>query len=298
MASKRNISPIFRECIAEFVGTAIIIAFGNGVVASAKLEAHDHDTGSQFAQKEIFVKAAFAQNIFVNAAWGLGVTFGILASFDVSGAQLNSAVTLNAIVYGGFPICKGLMFMVAQTLGAFFGAFIVSMDYAVFKGGAYLTNFYCTSPSPGLSTANACFDEFIGTFLLMLGLLSITNGQDKFNKYHVAGFAGALIFAIGNAYGVQTGFGINPARDFGPRMCYLLFAIIYGESDLWGTVMGNGYFIVPIVFPFLGAVAAGTAYKYSIEIFLGDKEKGIGDPEEYGHSTDNRDVDNPSQLVV
>jgi len=62
--------------------------------------------------------------------------------------------------------------------------------------------------------------------------------------------------------------------------------------------MGNGYFIVPIVFPFLGAVAAGIAYKYSIEIFLGDKEKGIGDPEEYGHSTDKRDGDEPPPLCV
>jgi len=264
---------VFRECLAEFIGTAVIIIFGNGVVAAVQMT--DDDKVGTFETMQ-----------FINVAWGFGVTFGIMASFDTSGAHLNCAVTLNAMILGGFSITKGLWFMAAQTLGAFFGALVVTLDYVVFKGGNALTNFYCTAPAPGVSFLNASFNEFLGTFILMFSILGITNGRPKFNKFHVAGFVGALVFGIGNALGAQTGYAINPARDFGPRMCYLIFAIMYGKDDLWSVVMGDGYFIVPIVFPLLGALAAGISYKHGVYLDTGEQ---IDEAWEIDHLGDEHD---------
>lgn len=141
----------------------------------------------------------------------------------------------------------------------------MTLNFIVPKGSTALTNIYCTSPGKDITFFNAAVNEFIATAMLLIGLGAITNNRPAFNKFHVAGFAGALIYAIGNVFGPLSGYALNPARDFGPRMCYLVFALIYVQSPtIWSEVMGNGYFIVPIVAPPLGAVVGGLIYRHFI----------------------------------
>merc|ERR1711972_611725 len=137
-------------------------------------------------------------------------------------------------------IKRGLLYMAARFVGAFLGALLVTIDYVVFKGGDALTNFYCTAPFPGVSNPNAFVQEMICTMLLLAGISAIGSGNPPVNKFHVAGFVGLLVFAIGNCFGSQTGYGMNPARDLGPRLVWAIFHSVYSsDGSVYSTVFGG-----------------------------------------------------------
>lgn len=245
-----------QEAAAESIGTAMVIMFGNGVVAASAL-----DTGDAYAKQQ-----------FINVAWGIGVALGIMLSYDISGAHLNPAVTLHALCFSGFPARKAGAYMACQFLGAFIGALVVTLDYVAFKGGDALSNFYCTSPAAGVSWGNAFADETVGTALLLLLIQSTASSHTSSphpsspqepSKSVIAGWVGLGVFGIGNAFGRQSGYAINPARDLAPRLVWLIFAAAYGygQSELWDTVMGAGYFFVPAVAPFVGALLGGSIHR-------------------------------------
>ena len=70
-----------------------------------------------------------------------------------------------------------------------------------------------------VNLAAAFWDEFLGAFLLMIVVLAIT---DKRNSSPPPGLVPVVLFilvlGIGIAFGLQTGYAINPARDLGPRI--------------------------------------------------------------------------------
>ena len=101
----------------------------------------------------------------------------------------------------------------------------------------------------------AADDEFIGTALLLAAIRAIASGGAP-SRFVAAGWVGLAVFAIGTSFGVLSGFAINPVRDVGPRLVYLLLAAAHGEDDVWGTVLGGGYFWVPLVAPVAAALAA------------------------------------------
>lgn len=251
------------ELMAEVIGSAVVIIFGNGVVAAWNVveDTKPWSTGQQHPD-------IYAKGTYTNLAWGLGVTFGVMVSFNTSGAILNSALQFKEMCLGCCTIRRGFAFIGAQTFGYFLGALLMTLNFVVLKEHPKIHNFYCTSPGNGTTALNAALNEFIATLLLALGLHAITNNRPAFDKFSVAAFAGALVFAIGQVFNGQSGYAINPARDFGPRLCYLIFALIYGGVDIWQDVMGSGYFIVPILVPPLGALAGALLYKHCI--FLED----------------------------
>jgi glycerol uptake facilitator-like aquaporin len=60
---------------------------------------------------------------------------------------------------------------------------------------------------------------------------------------------------VGVTFGFNSGYAINPARDFGPRM----FTAVAG----WGYEVfraGNGWWWVPIVAPCVGGLLGGWVY--------------------------------------
>ncbi|HBV1945683.1 TPA: propanediol diffusion facilitator PduF, partial [Klebsiella quasipneumoniae] len=72
---------------------------------------------------------------------------------------------------------------------------------------------------------------------------------------------GLLVAVIGASTGPLTGFAMNPARDFGPK----LFTWMAG----WGDIAMTGgrdipYFIVPIIAPLIGACLGAAIYRYLI----------------------------------
>jgi len=238
------------ELVAEAFGSLMIIMLGNGVVATWGVG------DFRYAYYD-----PFAKSVFTNVSWAIGVTFGVMVSFNASGGYLNPALTLNAMLNHGFPFRKGLQYMAAQTFGFFLGAVLITFNFVVFKKEPRLWNFYTTGPGADVSFFNAGLNEFFGTAILSICVAAITSNKPAFDKFHVAGFVGLSIFGIGNVFGSQSGYALNPGRDAGPRLCLWMFSIIYGQGYFWGDVMQDGYFIVPIVAPMLGAVAGGFVYK-------------------------------------
>lgn len=241
----------FREVLAEFLGTFVLILFGAGVVA-------------QF----IVSRGTAGSYLAINLAWGLGVVMGCYVSAGVSGAHLNPAVTLAVAVHRGFPWRKVGPYVAGQFTGAFVAAAVVYLTYreglAAFDGGVRqvlgtqgTAGIFATYPQAYLSTFPGGFiDQIVGTAILVGVIFGITDSR---NNPVPAGLVpvvvGLLVVGIGAAYGVNCGYAINPARDLGPR----LFTAVAG----WGSEVfraGNHWWWVPVVAPLMGGVLGGWMY--------------------------------------
>jgi MIP family channel proteins len=244
-----------RELLAEFFGTFILIVFGIGVVAQVVLS-----------------KGAAGSTLSINIAWGLAVTMGCYVAAGVTGAHLNPAVTLALAVHRRFPWNKVLPYSVAQLAGAFIASAVVFATYHealyAFDNGVRqvigpqgTAGIWATYPQPFLSGFPGGFiDQVVGTALLVGVIFAIT---DTRNSPAPAGLApvvvGLLVLLIGATFGLNAGYAINPARDFGPR----LFTFVAG----WGGDVfraGNGWWWVPIAAPCVGGVAGGWAYDFFV----------------------------------
>ena len=244
-----------RELLAEFFGTFILIVFGVGVVAQVVLS-----------------KGAAGSTLSINIAWGLAVTMGCYVSAGVTGAHLNPAVTLALAVHRRFPWAKVLPYSLAQLAGAFAASTVVFITYHLaleaFDSGVRqvigpqaTAGIWATYPQPFLSVFPGGFiDQVVGTALLVGVIFGIT---DTRNSPAPAGLApivvGLLVVLIGATFGFNSGYAINPARDFGPR----LFTFVAG----WGGDVfraGHGWWWVPIVAPCIGGMLGGWVYDFFV----------------------------------
>ncbi|MDQ6694748.1 MAG: aquaporin family protein [Chloroflexota bacterium] len=267
------------ELMAEFLGTMVLIIFGDGVVAMVvALGKGDYQT--------------------ITWAWGLAVVMGVYVAGGLSGAHLNPAVTLALAVRKGFAWSKVLPYMGAQVLGAFCGAGLLLLNYnpgiAAFEkahnivrdaasGTPGTAGIWSTYPNmaAGIQWGNALFDQIIGTALLVAVIFAITDKRNQPVESNLAPFIiGLLVVVIGMSMGGNAGYAINPARDFGPR----LLSSIGGwganpftfSADLFGISLP--YFLVPIIGPLVGGVIGGYVYDFGINQFLlnrGDTEADV-----------------------
>jgi MIP family channel proteins len=239
-----------KQAAAEFLGTFILIMFGVGVVAQTVLS---RDTAGSI--------------LAINIGWGLGVMIGVYCAAGVSGAHLNPAVSVALASTGRFPWSQVPVFAAAQFAGAFAAAALVLVTYReafnAFDGGVRqvegamaTAGVFATYPRPFLSILGGFIDQVVGTALLMIGVLAITDQRNAAPPGWLApALIGGLVVAIGVAFGFNSGYAINPARDFGPR----LFTAVAG----WGSgvfTAGHGWWWVPIVAPCIGAVAGAFTY--------------------------------------
>src|SRR5262245_16650658 len=105
------------QVLAEFLGTLVLIALGDGVVAMVVL------FGSGTPGE--VVKGGYTN---ITLGWGLAVLMGVCLAMRVSGAHLNPAVTLTLAVFRGFPGRKVGPYVLAQVAGAFAGAALVYVN--------------------------------------------------------------------------------------------------------------------------------------------------------------------------
>lgn len=246
------------ELLAEFLGTMVLLAFGNGVVAMVQLFGHGV-TGE-------IVNGGYTN---ITLAWGIAVTMGIFIAGRTSGGHLNPAVTLALAVFRGFPWRKVLPYMAAQTAGAFLGAAIVFWNYRpaflnTDPGLDHTAGIFTTFPAfPDLLSAGL-LDQTIGTALLLLLVFAIT---DERNQPLAPGLGpilvGLVVVAIGMSFGGMHGYAINPARDFGPR----LLTVVAGFRNN-GLTDGPMVWWVPVAGPLMGAVIGGALYDFGVRRFL------------------------------
>lgn len=242
------------ELIAEFLGTMILILFGDGCVATFALFTNIGGVPTPFAN----------QWIVIIWGWGLAVMLGIYVAGAVRGAHINPAVTLAFAARGKFPWSKVAPYWVAQILGAFVGAAIV---YAVYHGAIVhaaggknvadaVGGVFYTIPKPFVDTFGAFVDEFVGTALLVGLIFAIVDTRNQPVQGNLNPFIiGLLVVAIGASFGLNTGYAINPARDLGPR---LWIALVSGGASL------TSYTWIPIVAPLVGGVVGAFIYDFTI----------------------------------
>src|SRR5579884_3264349 len=263
------LSGLWGECLAEFLGTMVLLLFGDGCVATFALFTNlgANNAATPFANEWIVI----------TVGWGMAVMLGIYVAGAVSGAHINPAVTLAFAVRGKFPWNKVVPYWIAQVLGAFIAALFL---YFVYQGalvhqlGVMHLNIgqiaqpgtsnglgwvFYTYPKAFVGTFGAFGDEFIGTALLVGLIFAIVDARNQPVQANLNPLIiGFLIVAIGASFGLNTGYAINPARDFGPR---LWIAFVSGGASFSAD---NYYFWIPIVAPLAGGVVGGLIYEYTV----------------------------------
>jgi glycerol uptake facilitator protein len=253
--------------VGEFAGTFLLVFFGCGSVAAAVL------TG---AQAGIFQVAI---------VWGLGIATAIYLTGSLSGAHLNPAVTLAFAALDRHPWRRVPGYVITQCLGAFAASAVL---YAIFAGplrsfeaanhiirgapgseaSAMIFGEYFPNPSGRplafgnsalVPPATAFLIEALGTAVLVLVILCVTDGRNSSRPgVLTAGTIGLTITILISILGPLTMAGLNPARDFAPR----LFSAMAGWGSLVFTVNGPGWLLVYIVAPIVGGQAGALAYRF------------------------------------
>ncbi|WPG99998.1 Hypothetical protein R9X50_00282200 [Acrodontium crateriforme] len=253
---------MLKEPFAEFFGVFIMVLFGNGSVAQVLLSE---------GQKTAPGGDGFGAYQSISWGWGLGVMLGIYVAGD-SGAYLNPAITLTNCILRKLPFRRFPIYLLAQFLGGFAASGVVYINYinpinaieghnirTVPPSPTATAGIFCTYPQSTLTKASQFFSEFIASSILMFVIFALRDDSNKgqfsasSNWFPLALFF--LIFGLGACFGWETGYAINLARDFGPRL--MSYAVGYGH-EVWSA--GGYYFWIPMVAPFFGCLFGGILY--------------------------------------
>jgi len=240
---------IDRAVLGEFVGTAILVLLGDGIVAGVLLARS---------------KAFNAGWVAITAAWGLAVMIGVVvaAALGDKDGHLNPAFTIASVITTGHSE-RLWTYIPAQLLGAFVGAALVWMlfrlHFAATDDAELKLAVFCTSPAIR-SYGNNLLSEIVATFVLVVVASAFAH-----KSISPAGSApaqgpalvGALVWSIGLSLGGTTGYAINPARDLPPRLAHALLPIVGKGSSDWS------YSWIPVFGPIIGAVLAAVFVKWS-----------------------------------
>lgn len=245
-------------CIAEFLGTGLFLFFGISCLAAVKV------AGASFGLWEISI------------VWGLGISLAVYLTAGVSGAHLNPAITLALWLFSQFPARKVVPYIIAQVAGAFGGAMLAYLFYHTLfinfeiasdmvRGSMeslQLASIFSTYPSAEISVWQAAFIEIVITSILMGVIMALTDDGNGVPRGPLAPLLiGILVAVLGASTGPLTGFAMNPARDFGPK----LFTFFAG----WGEISMTGgrdipYFLIPLIAPVIGACLGAAVYRLCI----------------------------------
>jgi glycerol uptake facilitator protein len=247
-------NPRVHPYLGEFLGTAILVLLGNGVVANVALARTKGHAGGW---------------IVITLGWAMAVFVAVLCSAAASGAHLNPAVTLALAIDGGFAWERVPAYALMQMAGGAAGAALVfavyRSHYAATDDGDLKLATFCTIPAIRAPGANLV-SEVAGTFMLVYPVLCIAEPTITFAdvggepRTGTVGLQtlGALpvalvVFAIGLSLGGTTGYAINPARDLGPRIAHALLPVPRKRDSDWG------YAPIPVLGPLLGGALAALA---------------------------------------
>ena len=174
---------------------------------------------------------------------------------------------------------KFIIYTIAQNLGAFVGSILVYLcylnEFSKYEPGWFSvdsSSVFGTLPrnvtsASGIETFSLFWDQFYATTLFITCILAIcddNNTPAKIPHTIKAVLVGLTLAGIGTAFGINCGFAVNPARDFGPRM----FTLIFG----WGGKVftaGPYFFWIPIAAPMCGGAFAVIIY----QLFIGNNFK-------------------------
>ena len=227
--------------MGEFVGTAILLILGDGVVANVVLnKTNGFNSGW----------------IVITTGWAMAVFTAVFVSASSSGAHLNPAVTIGLACAGKFSWALVPQYILAQMLGAMLGAFVVWLAYKqhfdATESAANKLAVFCTGPAirnPG----HNLLTEIIGTAVFIFGVLHIIAPANELGSVSALPVA-FLVFGVGLSLGGPTGYAINPARDLGPRIMHAILPIKNKGTSDWQHSW------IPVAGPIIGGIIAAFLY--------------------------------------
>lgn len=232
--------------LAEFIGTAMLVLLGNGVVANVVLQqTKGHNSGL----------------IVIAFGWAIAVFVPVFMVGNFSGAHLNPAVTVGFWVKGAISAAQATQYFGGEFAGAALGSFLVWLHYKphieITKDEGAKRAIFCTDPAIRHIFQNL-ISEIIGTFVLVFAVLFITkatiNGQDASLGALDALPVALVVLGIGLSLGGTTGYAINPARDLSPRIMHAILPIPYKGTSDWS------YAWIPVIGPTAGGALAALVH--------------------------------------
>jgi len=280
MASKADLLESLRErfhlrnprivnLISEFYATAFLLFIGIGVVFQFILTHEKLNTW-----------------IHINIGWGFALALCVFMTSKTSGGHMNPAVSFLMFTVKRLSFVDFVLYSIVQTLGAMVGAglaYIVYYDqFHHFTGGIKAVTgpnatavLFCSYPPAHVSNLGAFIDQVAGTGILTTFVAAVIDKRNKIpDALHPILF-GFVLIVIGTAYGMNLGYPINPARDFGPRL--LAYFLGYGSEVF--TYHGY-YFWIPIIAPFFGSVLGAWLYFFLVGFQIQEKKEPIRLPVE------------------
>ncbi len=225
----------------EWIGTALLITLGDGVVANVVLQKSKGENSGW---------------IVITMGWAIAVFVAVFTVGPISGAHLNPAVSIALAALGKFDWALVPAYIAAQFLGAMTGAFLVWLCYRQHinetEDPALQQAVFCNAPAIKNYTQNL-ITEIIGTFVLVFGVLHIAAPSNSLGSLDALPVA-LLVLGIGLSLGGPTGYAINPARDLGPRIMHAILPMKGKGSSGWD------YSWVTVVGPIIGALLAAAAF--------------------------------------
>ena len=229
--------------LSEFIGTAILIAFGDGVVANILLPKSKGNNGGW---------------IVIVFGWAIAVFVGVYVSAKASGAHLNPAVTVAFLYLGKISSAVVPQYVAGQLLGAMAGSLLVYLLYWKHFDEAdnaqIILAIFSTGPAID-SPFHNFLTEFIATFLFVLCVLFIAAPASSLGALDALPVA-LVVLGVGLSFGGPTGYAINPARDLGPRILHQIMPIKHKGSSHWE------YAPVPVFAPLAGGLLAAVVFSF------------------------------------
>jgi glycerol uptake facilitator protein len=253
-----------KEFIGETLGTFLLVLFGCGSVAVSVL----------FNSYQSILQIALV--------WGIGVTLAIYLTRHLSCAHLNPAVSVAMIIAKRMSLKKLPIFLLGQFTGAFLAGIAVYLLFSPSIAGfenahgivrgtvesvqtAKMFGEYYSTPGSAavVSLPLALAAEAFGTFLLLIMIFALTEGCNVGRPHDAMAplFIGLTVSSIICLIAPLTQAGLNPARDFGPRMV----AWIAGWDSAAFPDQSGGFFFVYILGPILGGILAALFFVRIIE---------------------------------
>ena len=272
---QQNPPSLISQCMAEFIGTFILVFLGDTAIAVA-----------------VFAGAYDLAGVAL--MWGMGVVLAVYVVGAISGAHLNPAVSVAMAALGKMPAGRLAPYAISQVAGAFTAAVTIYLGWSgMFAAAAakeglevgaagsqkLMMIFACFYPNPAMfgtdqaafarvSTGSAFLLEVVMTALLVIVILAVTNERNSLApKSNLAPyFIGLAVMTMIGIGAPATMTAINPARDFGPR----LFGWLIGYGDIaFPGPRGNEWWLY-IVAPIIGALLGALIYQKGVNRFLSE----------------------------
>ncbi|KAG2486531.1 hypothetical protein HYH03_014832 [Edaphochlamys debaryana] len=206
----------FARCLmAEFFGTLLFQMFGGS--------APPKDTSAP-------------------AANGFALVAVIYAFANISGAHINPAVTFALICTGHMKWWRGLLYIIAQILGAIFGALIYTALIPALHLGAGAGSPGCFGPANNATLGDVWGWEVMMTFLLVMTVYAAAVAKPGHGNTAPLAI-GLSLYAAAISGGPYTGASLNPARTIGPAVvftCNVGVSFLYIFAELCGAALAAG----------------------------------------------------------